>query len=390
MIPKDPLKNVLVIDLSKKTFEKQERIDLFDQYLGGTGVGIQLLHEFAKPTVDPLGLENAIILATGPLVGAFPMASKTVAMFKSPLTGNLGESHAGGRSSVAIRSAGYGAIVITGKSELPVYVVVDENSVYFRDARALWGLPSSRQPRWAIAKREPNAGCRTILVTGPAGERMVRYASVVSESFRHFGRLGLGAVFGSKNLKALQIGGKRAVNVQNAGEYRKIYKSLYDRCLEPEFVAKYRQLGTPENLLPLNEIGALPTRNLTQAKFEAAETISGEHFQHHFLARRVACSHCPVACVHLAELREPYAQESYFNKTTLVSYDYELIYALGTMLGVGDPEQLLRLLIAVEDLGVDAISCGVSLAWATEAFQKGFITQKETLVSLKWGDATAY
>lgn len=94
--------------------------------------------------------------------------------------------------------------------------------------------------------------------------------------------------------------------------------------------------------------------------------------------------------MHLAELREPYAQESYFNKTTLVSYDYEPIYALGTLLGVGDPEQLLRLLIAVEDLGVDAISCGVSLAWATEAFQKGFITQKETLVSLKWGDATAY
>ncbi|MEM2637098.1 MAG: aldehyde ferredoxin oxidoreductase family protein [Candidatus Korarchaeota archaeon] len=390
MLSNDPLKRILFIDLSNKSFWIEERPELFNKWIGGTGVGIQLLKENVPPGADPLGPENAIVLAVGPLNGIFPMASKTVAMFKSPLTGNLGESHAGGRSAVAIRLAGYGAVVIKGKSSIPVYLTISENTVHFRDARSLWGIPSSRPPRWAIAKREPGSGFRTIMVIGPAGERMVRYATVVTETFRHFGRLGLGAVFGSKNLKAIQIGGKRSFEVRDKLQYKKMYADILKRCLDPEFVSKYRDLGTASNVLPLNELNALPVMNLKIAKLENAETISGEYLAKNYLGKRIACSLCPVGCVHLAALREVYPHARYFYKTTLVSYDYEPIYALGSMLGVTDTEGMLKLLNAVENLGLDAMSTGVALAWATEALERGIISEKETIVKLKWGDAEKY
>ena len=143
MHPSDPIRRVLSIDLSRRTYEIAERPDLFEAVLGGAGVGIRLLEEGCPPGTDPLGPGNPIVLAVGPLVGLYPLASKTVAMFKSPHTGNLGESHAGGRSAVSIRMAGYGAIVITGRSPSPTYLVIEDGRVAFRDASALWGLRSS-------------------------------------------------------------------------------------------------------------------------------------------------------------------------------------------------------------------------------------------------------
>ena len=143
MVPNDPLRRVLYVDLTRRRFWVQERADLFDQLLGGAGVGLKLLEEECLAGTDALAPENPIILTVGPLVGLFPLASKAVAMFKSPHTGNLGESHAGGRSAIALRMAGYGALVIRGRSAAPVYVVVEGDQVHFRDAAALWGVHSS-------------------------------------------------------------------------------------------------------------------------------------------------------------------------------------------------------------------------------------------------------
>src|SRR5512137_2763584 len=143
MNPSDPLRRVLYVDLERRRSWVQERPELFDQNLGGTGVGLKLLQEECPPGIDPLSPQNPIIFAVGPLVGLFPLASKTVAMFKSPHTGNLGESHAGGRSAIAIRMAGYGAIVIRGASTSPVYLVIDGDHVHLRDASALWGMRSA-------------------------------------------------------------------------------------------------------------------------------------------------------------------------------------------------------------------------------------------------------
>jgi len=388
MNPKDPLSRVLYIDLTRQSFDIRDREDLFNRHLGGAGVAIELLHEECPQGADPLGPDNPIIFAAGPLTGLFPLASKTVAMFKSPLTGNLGESHAGGRSAVSIRNAGFGALVIKGTSAGPAYIAIHGQKVNFRDATSLWGMRSSYTVGRIILEREEGAGIRTLMRIGRAGERLVSYAGVTTETYRHFGRLGLGAVFGSKKLKAVVISGEAPLPVGDG--YSAIYDEIYGAAVNSPVMKKYHDLGTAENVVPLNAIGGLPTRNLSSGRFEGADNISGEKLAEMHLGRRLACSHCPVGCVHIAALKEPYENEPYFRKTTMISYDYELIFSLGTMLGISDAEAMLKLMDTVEILGVDAMSAGVTLAWATEALGKGVVTQEQTLVPLAWGNAAAY
>ena len=382
---------VLYIDLTHKRFWVEDRRELFEKYLGGAGVAIKLLEEEVPKNADPLGPENAIIFAVGPFTALYPTASKTVAMFKSPHTGNLGESHAGGRSAIAIRLAGYGAIVIRGTSEMPVWVAVHGQKVYFRDARALWGMSSSHTVGRIIRENEPGRGFRTIMRIGRAGEKMVTYASVITETYRHFGRLGLGAVFGSKKLKALVVSGRSSIKIPDKRGYREVYNKIYDLIVNSTLMKKYHDLGTPMNVLPLNKMGALPTRNLQSTRLETADKISGEYLAENYLGRRLACSHCPVACIHLAALREPYEDEPYFYKTTFIGYDYEPIYSLGSMLGATEPEGMLKLMDKVDALGLDAMSTGVALAWATEAYKRGLITEQDLAgLKLEWGDYETY
>lgn len=390
MNPTDPLKNILYIDLSKKSFWIDEREDLFERWLGGIGVAIQLFRQEAPKKLEPLSPENPVIFCVGPLTSLYPLASKTVAVFKSPLTGNLGESHAGGRSAIAIRLAGYGAIVIKGASQLPVYLVIKEGEVEFRDASALWGVSSAITVGRILRESAPGQGIRTIMRVGKAGEKLVSYAAVMTETYRHFGRLGLGAVLGSKKIKGIIIYGKHTIPVEDKKKYREVYDRLYKLSVESDAMKRYHDIGTAMNILPLNYIGALPTRNLNSNKFEGAEEISGESIAEKKLARRVACAHCPVACIHIASIREPYPDEKYFYKTTFISYDHELLYSLGSMLGVKKIDDVLRLIDTVEALGLDAISTGVSLAWATEAYKRGIITIDETLVELEWGRVENY
>jgi aldehyde:ferredoxin oxidoreductase len=387
----DPLNQVLHIDLDRLNYKVEERPDLFKASLGGTGVGIRLLTEFCPPGADPLGPQNPIILCVGPLVGHFPLASKTVAMFKSPHTGNLGESHAGGRSAVAIRMAGYGAVVIQGKSKFPVYLSIEGGKVYFNDATALWGMRSSYTVGSVLRSREAGSGLRSIMRIGRGGERQVSYACVTTETYRHFGRLGLGAVFGSKNLKGIVVTGKQSLPVSDRKTYRKIYDEIFKAVTETSLMKKYHELGTSMNVMPLNLIGGLPTRNLQSGSFEGAENISGERLAADYLGRRVACAHCPTACVHLAALRIPYPDDPYFYKTKMLGYDHELIFAMGSMLGIDDVSNMLQVIDEAEVQGLDVMSTGVVLAWATEAMERGLITTRETNgLCFVWGDAPTY
>jgi len=387
----DPLANVLYVDLSKKHFWIDRREDLFERYVGGSGVAVQLLDEQCPAGCDPLGPDNPIVFAVGPLTGLFPMGSKAVAMFKSPHTGNLGESHCGGRSAVAIRMAGLGAVVVQGASDSPVYLSIHAHRVSFRNASTLWGMGSSLTAGRVIRGAEEGAGLRTIMRIGKAGERLVSYACVTTETYRHFGRLGLGAVFGSKKLKAIVVSGKRSLPVTDVKQYRKRYGEIHRSAVDSPLMQKYHDLGTAENIAPLNALGGLPTRNLSQSQFEKAGEISGESFAEHYLGRRLACAHCPVACIHIAALREPHPDEAYFYKTSMIGYDYEPIYAVGSMLGISAPADVLRLLDRIEGLGLDAMSTGVALAWATEAQQQGLISLKDTDgIALGWDDGPAY
>ncbi len=384
------LANVLYIDLNNETSKVVERQDLIDTYLGGTGVATMLMHEEFKEGTDALAPESPIVFSIGPLSGIFPCCTKVVAMFRSPLTGEFGESHAGGRLAMAMRFAGCSSVVITGRAKRPVYITIHNNEIAFKDASSIWGLSSTTDIGKILRNVEPNIGKRSIIRIGSAGENGVRYASVNVDTYRHFGRLGLGAVFGSKNLKAIEISGDGEIEVPDINVYSKIYKEIFTNIVETDLMEKYHNLGTTENILPLNELSGLPTRNLQQTFFEYADTISGENFADNYLVRKISCANCPIGCIHIAMLKTSFGH-SHEYEVRHISYDYELVYALGTNLGVLTPEGVLELIDRCEQYGVDIISVGVVLGWATEmSMQKKFTNEETKGVSLKWGDVKNY
>lgn len=377
---------VLNIDLDTEKIRIDKREDL-KAYLGGVGVGIKLLEENVKPELDALAPEQPIVLAIGAASTVFPVITKVVALFKSPHTGELGESYAGGRLAMAIMMSGYDAIVITGKARHASYLSITKSNVEIKDARACWGMRTDIGRM--IREREGGRGKRSIIRIGQAGENLVSYASVCVDTYRHFGRLGLGALFGSKLIKAVSIIGDDTLPVNDFKSYFKVYQDIYKKITTTEIMEKYHDLGTPINVEPLNAAGALPTKNLRQNVFEHGSDISGETFAEKHLVRKVACTGCPVGCIHIGQFRREF-DEGHEYEAVSVGYDFELIYALGSFLGVKTSDEILELIEAVEEAGMDAMSTGVVLGWATEALMKGLVSAEDTLVDLKFGDAQAY
>jgi aldehyde:ferredoxin oxidoreductase len=381
---------VLHLDLSTKTVSIETRENLLRDYLGGLGVAAKLLDDNIHPEKDPLAPEQPLIFAIGPMNTYFPVVSKVACTFRSPLTGNYGESHAGGRLALAIRSAGYDALVITGKAEKPVYLSITDRSLKFEDAGYLWGHPSEETGR-ILREREAQVGSgkRSIIRIGPAGEKLIRYASINVDTYRHFGRLGAGAVMGSKNLKAIVVGGTKTYQAADMKEYSRLFHHIFRTINNSAVMKKYHDLGTLQNIIPLNNVRALPTRNLKQSTFEHAAEISGESMAQELLLRKFACVSCPVACIHVGLLREEY-HPGYDFQYKRIAYDYEPVYALGPMIGVGDKRSILTLIEKVEESGLDSMSTGVVLSWATEAFEKGLINEKQTGIPLSFGNTRNY
>jgi aldehyde:ferredoxin oxidoreductase len=378
---------LLYVDLATKKIRIEKRADLCD-YLGGVGIAAKLLEENLDPELDAFDENQPIVFAIGAASTIFPVITKTVAMFRSPLTGELGESYAGGRLALTLFLAGYDAVIIKGKAEHPSYLTITRNNVEIKDARALWGMTSEEVGR-VIREREPGGGKRSIIRIGPAGENLVRYASVCVDTYRHFGRLGLGAVMGSKNLKAITVVGDRDLPVGNFKEYFKVYQELYKRVTDTEIMAKYHDAGTPINVEPLNAAGALPTKNLRQSVFEYGDNISGETFVKKNLVRKMACTGCPVGCIHIGQFRREF-DKGHDYEAVSVGYDFELIFALGSFIGIKTSDEILMLIEAVEELGLDAMSTGVVLGWATEAYMKKLVTENETIVPLAFGKTENY
>jgi len=390
-----PLERILYVDLAQRTTWAVNRPELFAKYLGGTGIASKLLLEECPRKVDPFSPNVPIILATGPLVGLFPCIAKGVAMFKSPLTGNLGESHAGGHFSTALRLAGYGAVVIKGASERPVTLRIDNGNSLVEYASSLWGLSPMEVE---IALKPPNGeGTHSVLSIGRAGENLVYYSGAIVDRYHHFGRLGLGAVMGSKKLKAIQVHGTGQVPLARPTEFKATYDEAYHRVVESDLMKKYHNFGTPANVLELNALRALPSRNFSKAVYDKAEEVSGEQFAEELLERKISCPGCPIACVHLGGLRTSFAPEhergrkEIYEEMELVPYNYEPIFALGINLDVSDRKAVLRLISRCESLGLDAIMAGAVLGWATEALEKSSITTNDTLgLRPVWGDDETY
>lgn len=382
---------MMTVDLTTGTSQITPVDELFDTYLGGTGAATKLLTDEIAQNKDPYAPASPVFFAIGPFNGLYPLCTKTVALFISPLTGNLGESHAGGNLAMALFQAGIHILKITGRSAFPCYVRIVNHEVSIHRAYSLKGMSALASER-VLRERIGNTWKSSIMRVGPAGERESPIACVTVDTSRHFGRLGLGGVFGNKNLKAVIVSGNGGIELgSNKGRYLKFYKNLYDQFVHSPALSKYHDLGTSMNILPLSRINGLPTRNFSQGFFEGAASISGERFADQLLIQKIACAHCPVGCIHMAILRESFDEKNHQYKANKIAYDYELIYALGSNLSINSPEDVLRLLLLIEKQGWDAISMGVTLAWSTEAFMKGVITTRETggLV-FKFGDADTY
>lgn len=386
MINRDGIR-VLTIDLEKRKTNVHNRTDLLE-YLGGVGIAIKLLEEHVFPEQLPLAACQPVVFAIGPMETIFPVVTKVVAVFRSPLTGELGESYAGLRLGLAMRFAGYDAVIIKGKADLPTYLTVSKNGVEFKNAEPLWGLSTEDTGR-ILRRGETGSGLRSCIRIGRAGEKMISFAGVNVDTYRHFGRLGLGAVFGSKNLKAVVIKGEAGLDITDKKGYRHVYKEIYQRVVKTEVMDKYHGLGTTINVLPLNAMNSLPTRNLRSGSFEKAEDISGEAFAKYSLIRKLACAGCPIGCIHIAQLRRQFGKHYEFY-TTPVSYDHELVFALGSFLGIGDRDDLLGLIELTEHYGLDSISTGVLLGWLTEAFEKKLVTEEMTGCCPAFGNAAVY
>jgi aldehyde:ferredoxin oxidoreductase len=355
---------------------------------GGSGLAAMLFEQYGlpgRPWDDP---EQPLIFTIGPLTGYYPLMSKTVCAFKSPYHDQYAESHAGGRSALSLRFADFDGLVIRGKAPRPSCLSIGSRHLELKDVHFLWGMDLFKTGKM-LRRMYKGAGHRSIWRIGPAGENRSAMACINVDTYRHFGRLGSGAVMGAKNLKGIVVLGDGSFALPEGKDYPKLFAEVHRKMTDTDMMEKYHNYGTPINMAILNGIRALPIRNLQKTTDPDMEGISGETFARDTLLRNAACAGCPVGCIHLGFVRERFMGENRYLYRQ-VSYDHEPIFAAGAMLHVTNAFSVLTLLDAVEREGLDIMSAGVALAWATEALEKGILSTRETLVPLRFGDARSY
>jgi len=362
---------VLVIDLTSQEVRVDELSpSLLKGYLGGVGLAARLLYQYSSPGADAFSPDNPLVFASSALAGTIiPAASKHAVATKSPLTGLIGDSLSSSFWSLALKRTGFDALVITGAAAGPTYLFIDNNIVHFKKAEHLWGQGSPETER--RIKSEIGDSRVAVATIGPGGENLVRYACITNDINRQAGRTGTGAVMGSKKLKAIALRGTRPIKVHNLEEVERIGLELLQRA-QGKSTEKYRVLGTPANVLALNLLSALPTKNFQQSSFDKADNISGEKFAERYLTKVVACATCPVACGHIYRVADgEYAGTQW-------EIDYESLYALGPLCGIDDIPGILKAAELCDHYGVDTISAGSCVAWAMECFEKGLLSKEDT------------
>jgi aldehyde:ferredoxin oxidoreductase len=387
MSPNNDVFRVLVYDLTRERGDLvlvPGRLDA----IGGSGLAALLYEKYGLPTAPAFDPGQPLIFAIGPLTGYFPLMSKTVCGFKSPYNQNFAESHAGGRSALALRFAGYDALVLTGRAKRLSTLVVAARRIELIDVHYLAGADVFTTGKLLRKIAEGASGHRSIMRIGPAGENGSAYACINVDTYRHFGRLGAGAVMGAKNCKAVVVMGDGDLSLPEDKSYPKLFKDIHDKVTASGMMEKYHNLGTPANVLPLNELKSLPWRNLAATTDPEADKISGEAFAEKLLMHNAACAGCPVGCIHVGMVREMFSTSHRF-AIHQVAYDHEPNFAAGPMLGVTDPTEVLAINDMADRQGLDIISAGVALAWAVEATEKGLISEQETEVKLAFGEPGA-
>ena len=352
-------------------------------YIGGIGLGIRLLMDNSKPGTDPFDPDNPLIFTTGPLSGTMgPTAGNGYAVVtKSPATGGVGEGKAHGFFGPDLKRAGYDAVIITGKAPKLSYLWIDDDNVQIMDAEHMTG----KSPYETDMQIREELGDYYIRVSaiGEAGEKLTRIAGIINDEFRAIGRTGMGAVMGSKNLKAVAVRGTKDVNVADMEGFREFVKMIHERMKGPA-TKKYKTLGTPENVLVLNSLYALATRNFTNSQFDGAEKVSGEWLNEHYVKKIVGCATCGMRCDHIAVVPEgPY-------QGATSRLEFECLWSMGPLCGIDRLDAIIEAMRIVNEYGMDGISIGVVVAFAMDCYEHGIITKEQTDgIDLSFGNAEA-
>jgi aldehyde:ferredoxin oxidoreductase len=375
---------ILYVDLSSgrlKTGSFDE--DFAKAYIGGTGFGIKTLIDNQAPGIEPFDPANPLIYAVGAVSGTMvPCAASKFGVFaKSPESHLLGEAYSTGRFGAELKHAGYDIVVIKGKAPKPVYLWIDDESVQMMDASHLWGKTTWETEE--IIRNDLGDQLIRVSAIGQGGENLVKTACLINDHFRAAGRTGMGAIAGSKNLKAVAVRGTQDVVVAKPEELQDLCRDLYEQAKGPA-TSKYRGLGTAANVLTLNAQAALPTRNYQSATFEGAETVSGEYLNEHFVTKIAGCTSCPCRCEHIAEV-----PEGVF-KGAIARVEYEPTMAFGPYCGVDRLDAVIKAIEYCNLYGVDAIGTGIIVGFGMECYEKGLITKEDTGgLELEFGNGEA-
>ncbi len=362
---------VLFVDLTtgKTRIEKLSE-ETAKKYIGGIGLGMKLWLSNSKAGVDPLSPENPLVLALGPVSGTmFPTGGNGHAFIsKSPATGGVAEAVSHGTFGAELKRAGYDAIVLTGKAEKPVYLWLDDDSIQILDAETVWGK-SPGETEDAIKDELGDYYIRVASI-GLAGEKQSKIACIINDKTRAAGRTGLGAVMGSKNLKAIAVRGTRDITVAKPTEFMDMVKEFHERMKGPA-AQKYRTLGTVENVMINNGLFCMPTRNYSSAHFEDADKVSGEALNERYIAKIIACNSCAMRCEHEALVKEgPY-------KGALARMEYDNLWALGPNCGVDKLDSIIKAAELCNYYGLDAQSTGVAISFLMDCHDKGILSHEQ-------------
>ena len=384
----------LVVDLTRRT----HRWDAIDEtalrrFIGGIGLGACLLHRYCPPGAAPLGPDNPLLFVGSPLVGTrLTTSSKFAVLTKSPLTGFIADSLSSSYLAPELKKCCGDALVIVGRADGPTLLRVEGNAsepesitVSFEDASDLAGMGAAGKEA-AVKARMGDQRYRVACI-GPAGEALVKFASISNDGGRQAGRCGLGAVMGSKNLLAVAIRGYQQVQVAEPNAVSSYGQDLSRRSLGAA-TEKYRNLGTMANVAVFNRLGALPTRNFRESTFEGAEAVSGEELHRNHLHRNTGCAHCTIGCERILVSREKGGKKG--KGAGGVRMEYESLFALGPLCGISDPEIVIQAAALCDDLGMDTISAGATVAWAMECYERGLLTIDDTGgMELRFGNGEA-
>ncbi len=373
---------IIYVNLTTKEIIREDIPEnQFHKFLGGVGFIAKILYEELEPNIGAFDPRNVLIMGSGVFTGTIvPTAGKTIFGGKSPLTGGWGESVMGGSIGAELKHAGYDALVITGKTEKPSYIFINNDDLEFRSANDYWGK-TTRETSMGIKKElgDPRVKVASI---GIGGEKLVRYACIDCED-RQAGRSGLGAVMGSKNLKAIALRGNKSITIFDSEKLMGLSKDWYAKMVSSVSYENFTKYGTGEFLDWMNqERGTFPTRNWQESVFEEREHIDPYHWAPKYGKKNKACYACVKPCGRYFHIKE-----GRYAGTELDGVEYETLYSLGSQCGNSDIEALAKANELCDLLGIDTISAGVAIGFAMELYERGIITDEDTEgLELKFGN----